>query len=102
MATDMLLFRTASGVSVGQRCVGWTGEWPPPEEMWIATGEVTGMTQVFDPTEINRNVLELVQEPDSSIVVERFKRHRASELPDSVREDSHAFRGAEYLPIRTE
>ena len=95
MSQDMLLFRSAPEVSGGQQCFGWTGDWPPPERMWIATGRVSGMEQVFDPNDVAPDVLAQI---DEIATVERYVRHSASELGEEIRELSHVFRGAQYVP----
>jgi hypothetical protein len=95
MSQDMLLFRSAPEFAAGQRSYGWTGEWPPPERMWIATGRVTGMEQPFDPATADPMVLNQVI---AQMDVVRYVRYSASELGEEIREMSHVFRGAQYVP----
>jgi hypothetical protein len=95
MSQDMLLFRQAPEVSTGQRCYGWTGEWPPPERMWIAIGRTTGMDAIFDPATADPTALNQVI---ATMDVVRYVRHSASELGEETREMSHLFRGAQYVP----
>ena len=72
--------------------VGWTGAWPPPPRIWIATGRTTGIVAYIDPDDPGVPADEFAR-LDQVAVVERYERLSYSELPEL----SHVQRGAEYI-----
>lgn len=98
-ATDMLLFRTVSDSAAGQKTFSWFRDvWPPPERLWFITGKFTGMDGVFEPDEFPDDIPAI----ERNFVVERYRLHRASEIPEPAPKGAHWFRGAEYLPEEDE
>jgi hypothetical protein len=91
----MLLFRKASDVTTGQQLFAWLHDtWPPSERIWPITGKTTGLAGVFEPDEHLDDIAEI----EANFLVERYRLHRASDIPERAPVGAHWFRGAEYLP----
>lgn len=81
---------------------GWTGSWPPPEEMFLVVGVVTGRTVVAEATGVQQ--LKTTNDDWADhVVIQQFRRVRASTLTDEDMDavDHPVMRGAVYTPIFT-
>lgn len=92
MPTSLLRFTTAGATD---HETGWTGPWPPPEEMILFVGKQSGIVRVMEP--------EQLQSPDvqaaaayPSIDVRTYRRIEYSRLPDEAANSPHIMRGAVY------
>lgn len=75
------------------RVQGWNGEWPPPEVLWVCTGELAGGVAFAEPDRIKTEVLEEML--GSSISIRVFTRRSYSTIPPG--EMSHVWPCAQYV-----
>ncbi len=75
------------------RVHGWVGEWPPPELLWVVTGELTGFTAFADPDRLPPEVLEEMMISDT-LTIRTFTRRSYSTLEDDL---PNVVRGAQYV-----
>lgn len=79
--------------------IGWTGPWPPPERLYLATGVSTGRMVVAEESAIAKMKLD---SPDwmTVVAIQMFARVRASKLTDDMlATTTHVMRGAVYTPV---
>lgn len=96
--TDAALLRFLGDTEATLAEVGWTGPWPPPERMVIATGRETGALQVTDPARI-AEARQKHADFDEAIEVQTFIRSGYSRIPaEAARNSAHVMRGATYVP----
>lgn len=94
--TDHLLFRATEDAPNNDFVAGWNGEWPPPAKLTTARGLETGHITAFDPAELDP-IWQEIAETEPTIVLTRYYRYSASELPEPAPPGKYYFRGALYL-----
>lgn len=75
------------------RVHGWVGEWPPPELLWVVTGQLTGLTFFAEPDRLPPEVLEEMMISDT-LTIRTFTRRSYSTLEDDL---PNVVRGAQYV-----
>jgi hypothetical protein len=75
------------------RVHGWVGEWPPPELLWVVTGQLTGLTFFAEPDRLPLEVLEEMM-ASNTLTIRTFTRRSYSTVEDDL---PNVVRGAQYV-----
>lgn len=88
------LLRFLRGPADAEMC-GWSGDWPPPEELLYVVGKQSGLTSWTERYIIEEKI------DDPGVVVASFhiyayKRSEFSKLPPEIDSFDHVVRAARY------
>ncbi len=76
---------TISGEPINEEW-GWSGEWPPPQELYLVTGRITGERTVAEVEHFDA-YCDMEPSAERMLDVARFHQTSASHLPDSLMEE---------------